>query len=60
MRTILGPSLFIAQFISMEPEFETLEGIARWAAGLGFKALQIPPGNPAIFDVVQAAASQAY
>lgn len=60
MRTILGPSLFIAQFIGAEPEFETLDGIAQWAAGLGFKALQIPTGNPAIFDVEQAAASQAY
>lgn len=56
MRTILGPSLFIAQFIGTEPEFITLEGVARWAASLGFKALQIPTASPAIFDVV----SQAY
>jgi sugar phosphate isomerase/epimerase len=60
VRTILGPALFIAQFIGTEPEFETLDGIARWAAGLGFKALQVPTANKAIFDVEQAASSQGY
>jgi sugar phosphate isomerase/epimerase len=60
MRTILGPSLFISQFIDTEPLFETLDGIASWAASLGFAALQIPTSHPHIFDVVQAAGSQAY
>ena len=60
MRPLLGPSLFIAQFIDAEPAFETLDGLAEWAAQLGFKALQIPTSNPAIFDVEQASASQAY
>lgn len=60
MRTIRGPSLFIAQFIGTEPRFDTLAGIAEWAAGLGFVALQIPTSHPHIFDVEQAAASGAY
>ena len=60
MRTIRGPGLFIAQFVGTEPEFTTLDGIARWAAGLGFKALQVPISFPHIFDVEQAAASAAY
>lgn len=60
MRTVKGPGLFISQFIGTEPGFETLDGIAAWAAGLGFRALQVPISHPAIFDVEQAAASQAY
>ncbi len=60
MRTIRGPSLFISQFIDVEPEFATLDGIAGWAAGLGYVALQIPISHPHIFDVEQAASSQAY
>ena len=60
MRTIRGPSLFISQFIGTEPQFESLEGIAEWAAGLGFVALQIPTSHPGIFDVEQAAVSDAY
>ena len=60
MRTIRGPSLFIAQYIGTEPQFDTLDGIAGWAAGLGFVALQIPVSHPHIFDVERAAASAAY
>lgn len=60
MRTVKGPGLFIAQFIGTEPEFQTLDGIAAWAAGLGFQALQVPIASPDFFDVAQAAASQAY
>jgi sugar phosphate isomerase/epimerase len=43
-----------------KPPFNTLEGLADWAAGLGYKALQIPCNHPAIFDVEQAAQSQSY
>jgi sugar phosphate isomerase/epimerase len=60
MRTIKGPGLYISQFIGEAPPFDTLAGIAGWAASLGFKALQIPTANPAIFDLVQAAESDAY
>lgn len=60
MRTIRGPSLFISQFIGTEPEFATLDGIAAWAAGLGFVALQVPCSHPHIFDVAREAESQAY
>lgn len=60
MKTIKGPGIFLAQFIGGEPPFNTLDGIAQWAAGLGFKALQLPCNHPAIFDLVQAAASQTY
>jgi sugar phosphate isomerase/epimerase len=49
--TIRGPGLFISQFIGTEPPFDTLSGIAAWAAELGFKALQIPASDPRLRDL---------
>ena len=36
MKTIQGPGLFLAQFIAEQAPFNTLDGLAEWAAGLGF------------------------
>ena len=60
MKTIKGPGIFLAQFIGDRPPFNTLEGVAKWAAELGYKALQIPCNHKSLFDVEQAARSQAY
>ena len=60
MKTIKGPGIFLAQFIGTEAPFNTLDGLAEWAAGLGFKALQLPCNHPGIFNLEQAAASQTY
>ena len=60
MRTIKGPGIFLSQFIGGHPPFNTLEGLAGWAAEKGYKALQIPCNHQAIFDVAQAADSQTY
>src|SRR4051794_9279326 len=60
MRTIKGPSLFIAQFINADPRLATLEGLAAFAAECKFTALQIPTFFPKIFDLEQAAQSQSY
>ncbi|PRD12552.1 sugar phosphate isomerase/epimerase family protein [Pantoea coffeiphila] len=60
MKTLKGPGLFLSQFIGDMPPFNTLENLARWASGLGFRALQIPCNHPAIFDVEKAASSQSY
>ena len=60
MKTIQGPGIFLAQFIGDRAPFNTLDGLAGWAAGLGFKAVQIPTGNPQIFDLRKAAESRAY
>lgn len=49
-RTIKGPALFVAQFIGPPPLFETLPALADFAAGLGFKALQLPIHDPRIVD----------
>ena len=60
MKTIQGPGIFLSQFIDNVPPFNTLEGLAAWAAERGYKALQIPCNHPGIFDLEQAAQSQAY
>ena len=57
MKTIKGPGLFLAQFISEEEPFKSIESIASWAKSLGFKGLQIPTGDPKYFDLQKAADS---
>jgi sugar phosphate isomerase/epimerase len=60
MRTIQGPALFLAQFAGDAPPFDTLDNIAAWAAGLGFKGVQIPSWDARLFDLQRAAESRAY
>ncbi|MDX4954557.1 sugar phosphate isomerase/epimerase family protein [Delftia acidovorans] len=60
MKTIKGPSLHLAQFADNKAPFNSLEDIARWAAGVGFKGLQIPAWDQRLFDVATAASSQTY
>ena len=60
MKTLKGPSIFLSQFISDQPPFNSLETIAAWAAGLGYKAVQIPTHLPHIFDLAKAAQSEDY
>ena len=50
-RTIRGPALFISQFIGPPPLFSTLDDVAAFAAGLGFKALQLPVHDPRFVDL---------
>lgn len=59
MKTIKGPAIFLAQFMGDPPPFDTLDGLAGWAAGLGYKGLQLPTA-PHIVDLAQAARSQTY
>ena len=60
MKTIKGPALFLAQFADDEAPFDSLENIATWAADLGFKGVQVPSWDTRLFDLEQAAKSQAY
>ncbi len=60
MKTVKGPAIFLAQFAADQKPFNTLEDIARWAAGLGFKGIQIPTWDQRLFDLKQAAESQDY
>jgi sugar phosphate isomerase/epimerase len=59
MRTIKGPAIFLAQFMGDEVPFDNLAHLAGWAAGLGFKGVQVPC-DARLIDLEQAAASQAY
>ena len=60
MKTVKGPGIFLAQFAADAAPFNNLEDIARWAAGLGFKGIQIPSWDKRLFDLKQAAESQDY
>ena len=60
MKTLKGPGIFLSQFIGQQAPFNSLEGLAQWAASLGYKALQIPCNHPGIFDLQRAASSQTY
>ena len=57
---IKGPGLFLAQFIGDAPPFDGLDSLGAWAAQLGYKGVQMPTGTPHVFDLAQAAQSQAY
>lgn len=60
MRTIKGPAIFLAQFAGDAAPFNTLPTIARWAAGHGYKGVQVPSWDGRFFDLRRAAGSQDY
>jgi len=60
MKTIKGPGIFLAQFASDLAPFNSLAGMARWAAELGFAGVQIPSWDARLFDLKRAAESQTY
>ena len=60
MTTIKGPGIFLAQFMGDKPPFNNLEDICKWAAGLGFKAIQIPTWESRLIDLQKAAESKTY
>jgi len=60
MRTIKGPGIFLAQFAGDVAPFNTLAGMAQWAAGLGFVGVQIPTWDKRLFDLKLAAESKGY
>jgi|GEM_PF-1189008 hypothetical protein len=42
IKTIKGPAIFLAQFAGDAAPYNDLASISRWAAGLGYKGVQIP------------------
>jgi sugar phosphate isomerase/epimerase len=60
MKTLQGPAIFLAQFAADQKPFNTLESIAKWAAGLGFKGIQIPTWDQRLFNLKLAAESTGY
>jgi sugar phosphate isomerase/epimerase len=59
VKTIKGPAIFLAQFMGDTAPFDTLDNLAEWAAGLGYKGVQIPVADKLI-DIKTAAESQDY
>ncbi|NYE60990.1 sugar phosphate isomerase/epimerase [Duganella sp. 1224] len=59
MKTIKGPAIFLAQFMGDDVPFDNLANLVGWAAGLGYKGIQLPC-DPRLFDLELAADSQAY
>lgn len=53
-----GPAIFLAQFVGTAPGLDTLDGLLRWAAELGYDGVQIP-ADPRLIDLEALAHSQA-
>lgn len=60
MKTIKGPAIFLAQFAADTAPHDTLQAITRWAAGHGYKGVQIPSWDARLFDLALAAQSRTY
>ncbi|WP_172122936.1 MULTISPECIES: sugar phosphate isomerase/epimerase [unclassified Devosia] len=60
MRTIKGPAIFLAQFAGDTAPFNEFGSICAWAAGLGYKGVQVPTGVGAMIDLEKAATSKTY
>ena len=43
-----------------KPPFNSLEGICKWAADLGYKGIQIPAWESCLIDLTQAGQKQDY
>jgi sugar phosphate isomerase/epimerase len=60
MKTLKGPGVFLAQFMSDAAPFHTLESICGWAKSIGFSGVQIPTWDPRCIDLQLAAESKTY
>lgn len=60
MKTINGPAIFLAQFMSDVAPFNNLKNICTWAASLGYKGVQIPSWDSRCIDLQKAAESKTY
>ncbi|SHG85332.1 sugar phosphate isomerase/epimerase family protein [Cognatishimia maritima] len=59
-KTMKGPALFLAQFVSDDAPFNSLPNIVKWAASLGYKGVQIPSWDSRLMDLAKAAESKDY
>lgn len=60
MKTLKGPAIFLAQFAGDAAPFNSLDSICAWAAGLGYKGVQVPSWDGRLFDLKQASESKDY
>ncbi|MBR1230745.1 hypothetical protein JQ611_01655 [Bradyrhizobium sp. AUGA SZCCT0182] len=56
--TMKGSAIFPAQFIGDDQPFDSFDAICGWAAGLGYKGVQVPTSDPRLIDLDKAAASE--
>lgn len=60
MTTLKGPGIFLAQFIQEQAPFNSLEGICKWAADLGYVGIQMPTLDDRFINLQLAAESKDY
>lgn len=60
MKTIKGPAIFLAQFAGDEAPFNSFDAICEWAAGHGYKGVQVPSWDGRLIDLEKAASSKDY
>ena len=60
MKTIQGPAIFLAQFMSDAAPFDTLASACRWMAEAGYLGVQIPSWDARCMDLQKAAESKDY
>ncbi|TCR70084.1 sugar phosphate isomerase/epimerase [Bosea sp. BK604] len=57
---VKGPAIFLAQFAGDAAPFNSWDAICRWAAGHGYKGVQVPSWDGRLFDLAKAASSKGY
>lgn len=60
MTNIKGPAIFLAQFMGDEAPFNSLDGICKYMADLGYKGVQIPTWDSRLIDLEKCATSKTY
>ncbi|MBC6407396.1 MAG: sugar phosphate isomerase/epimerase [Rhodobacteraceae bacterium] len=55
-----GPAVFLAQFMGTQAPFNSLQSITAWAAGLGYRGVQLPSWDERVIDLEKAAQSTGY
>ncbi|MCK5931448.1 Sugar phosphate isomerase/epimerase [Fulvimarina manganoxydans] len=60
MQTMKGPGIFLAQFAGDDAPFNDFKAICAWAAGHGYKGVQVPTWDGRLFDLAKAAESKTY
>ncbi len=60
MTNIKGPAIFLAQFMGDEAPFNSLDGICKYMADLGYKGVQIPTWDDRLIDLEKCATSKTY
>lgn len=60
MKTMKGPAIFLAQFGGDDAPFNNLKSVSEWAAGHGYKGIQLPSWDANLIDLEKAAGSKDY